>query len=286
MSAQISSLQIFFRRLLIVTWLAVSLLTPAWGTELPPLQMGVLPYLSTGRLFEKFLPLKDYLEAQLQRRIVLSTAPNFNTYVQRAAQGEYDIYFTAPHFALLAETDQGYRRLGRFTRELDGVIVVRRDSAVQRPEDLRRRTVITPPRLAIISMLGERLLQNHGLLPDKDYALQHTSSHDNAIFSVYRGTVDAALIGRALFEQSSPEVTRELRILSSTSTLPHLMAMAHPRLTPAEYRHLKRALLAFTRNGPGQKFFEASGLGDMGTITDADMNRLRPFLSMTRERLQ
>ena len=79
MSAQISSLQIFFRQLLIVTWLAMSLLTPAWGTELPPLQMGVLPYLSTGRLFEKFLPLKDNLETQLQRRIVLSTAPDFNT---------------------------------------------------------------------------------------------------------------------------------------------------------------------------------------------------------------
>ena len=285
MAVQISSQQIFCRRL-IVMWLAMPLLTLAWGAELPPLQMGVLPYLSTGRLFEKFLPLKDYLETQLQRRIVLSTAPDFNTYVQRAAQGEYDIYFTAPHFALLAETDQGYRRLGRFTRELDGVIVVRGDSAVQRPEDLRGRTVITPPRLAIISMLGERLLRDHGLLSGKDYALQHTTSHDNAILSVYHRTVDAALIGRALFEQSSPAVARELRILASTRTVPHIMVMAHPRLTPAEYGQLKRALLAFTHNGPGQKFFESSGLGDIGIITDADMNRLRPFLRMTRERLQ
>jgi hypothetical protein len=45
------------------------------------------------------------------------------------------------------------------------------------------------------------------------------------------------------------------------------------------------ALLAFTHDGPGRKFFEASGYGDMGPITDADMTRLRPFLKNLKERL-
>ncbi len=100
---------------------------PVFATEKPPLQMGLLPYLSGERLFEYFLPMKDYLEAQLQRRIVLSTAPDFKTYVQRAARGDYDIYQTAPHFALLAETEHGYQRVSRLTRELDGDVIVRRD---------------------------------------------------------------------------------------------------------------------------------------------------------------
>lgn len=255
-------------------------------TEARPLQMGVLPYLSSERLFQVFLPMKDYLEAQLKRRIVLSTAPDFKTYTQRAAHGDYDIYQTAPHFALLAETEQGYRRVSRLTRELDGDVIVRRDSPAQRVEDLRGRIVITPDALAITSLLGEQLLKEHGFTPGKDYRLERTTSHNNAIMTVYRREADAALTSAAVFEQLAPEIKRELRVLTKTSMVPHMMVMAHPRLSAAEYAQLKRALLAFTREGPGRQFFETTGYGDMGPITDADMARLRPFLRELKERLK
>lgn len=133
------------------------------AAESPPLQMGLLPYVSTDRLFQSFLPMKKYLEAQLGRRVILSTAPDFKTDAQRAARGDYDIYQTAPHFALLAETEHGYRRVSRLTREPDGAVIVRRNGPVRRIEDLRRRAVITPDALAITSLLGEQLLQEHGL---------------------------------------------------------------------------------------------------------------------------
>lgn len=271
---------------LLVSVLAVWLAPPACAAEPPPLQMGLLPYLSTEHLFERFLPMKDYLEAQLQRRIVMSTAPDFKTYVQRAARGDYDIYQTAPHFALLAETEHGYRRVSRLTRELDGDVIVRHDSPARSIEDLRGRIVITPDALAITSMLGEQLLKDHGLSPGRDYRLQRSSSHNNAIMTVYRRAADAALSSAAVFEQLAPEIKRELRVLSKTRTVPHMMVMAHPRLPPAEYERLKRALLAFTRDGPGRKFFEITGYSDMGPITDADMERLRPFLSELKARLK
>ncbi len=46
------------------------------------------------------------------------------------------------------------------------------------------------------------------------------------------------------------------------------------------------ALLAETRDGPGRKFFEANGYGNMGPIADPDMARLRPFLKDLKERLK
>ena len=271
-------------------WLAAGalaswLLAPAWAAQ-PPLQMGLLPYLSTERLFENFLPMKEYLETQLGRRIVLSTAPEFRTYVRRAARGDYDIYQTAPHFALLAETDQGYRRVSRLTRELDGDIVVRLDSALRRPEDLRGRTVITPDALAITSMLGEELLRQRGLKPGEDYRLLRTVSHNNAIMTVLRAEADAALTSAAVYERFAPELKRELRLLAKTRAVPHMMVMAHRRLSEADYRRLKAALLGFTRDGPGRGFFEKTGYGDMGPISDADMARLRPFLHELREQLK
>ncbi len=256
------------------------------AAEPPPLQMGVLPYLSSERLFEYFLPMKEYLEGRMKRRIVLVTAPDFKTYVRRAARGDYDIYQTAPHFALLAEVEHGYRRASRLTRDLDGDVIVRRADPARRVEDLRGRTVITPDALAITSMLGERLLKEHGLLPGRDYRLLRASSHNNAILTVHRGGADAALSSAAVFEQLAPEVRRELRVLVKTRQVPHMMVMTHPRLAAADHQRLKQALLAFTRNGPGEKFFQTTGYGDMGPITDADMARLRPYLQDLKDRLQ
>lgn len=263
----------------------VALPAPLFATP-PPLQMGLLPYLSGERLFEYFLPMKDYLEAKLKRRIVLSTAPDFKTYVQRAARGEYDIYQTAPHFALLAEAEHGYRRVGKLTRELDGDVIVALNSPIQRVEDLRGRVVITPDALAITSMLGEHLLKDHGLNPGRDYRLMRANSHNNAIMTVHHGGADAALTSAAVFEQLTPEIKRELRILAKTRKVPHMMVMAHKRIPEKEYQRLKTALLAFTRNGPGQKFFEITGYGDIGPITDADMARLKPFLIDLKDRLK
>lgn len=252
----------------------------------PPLQMGLLPYLSGERLFEYFLPMKDYLEVKLKRRIILSTAPDFITYVQRAARGEYDIYQTAPHFALLAEVEHGYRRVGKLTRELDGDVVVGLNSPVKRVEDLRGRIVITPDALAITSMLGEHLLKDHGLNPGRDYRLVRANSHNNAILTVHHGDADAALTSAAVFEQLAPETKHQLRVLAKTRKVPHMMVMAHRRIPPAEYQRLKTALLAFTRNGPGQKFFKITGYSDIGPITDADMERVQPFLTDLKDRLK
>lgn len=261
-------------------------MTPVVAAEPQPLQMGVLPYLSSERLFEYFLPMKDYLEAQLGRRIVMSTAPDFKTYVQRAARGDYDIYQTAPHFALLAEVEQGYRRVSRLKRDLYGDVIVRRDSPVQHIADLRGRIVITPDALAITSMLGEQLLKDHGLNPEGNYQLVRSTSHNNAILTVYRGGADAAFSVGEVLEKLAPDVRRDMRILAKTRAVPHMMIMAHSRLSAGDYARLKQVLLKFTAEGAGRTFFETTGYGDMDQITDADMDRLRPFLKVLMERLK
>lgn len=251
----------------------------------PPLQMGVLPYLSSERLFKNYLPMKQYLEARLGRRVIMSTAPNFKTYIQRAARGDYDIYHTAPHFALLAESEQGYRRLARFGRELSGNVVVRKRGRIQQIQDLRGGVVISPDSLAVTSMLGEQLLEDNGLVAQRDYRLLRSNSHNNALWTVYRGQADAAFTSQAVFESLRPDIRHELRVLSATREVPHMMLMANPRLSEEEYALLKTVLLAFASSGPGEKFLASTGYRDIAPITDADMARLQPFLYNLMARL-
>lgn len=254
--------------------------------ELPPLTMGVLPYLSTERLFQYFTPMKTYLEAQLKRRIIMNTAPDFRTYVQRAARHEYDIYETAPHFALLAEVDSGYRRVARMARGLDAGVFVRREDPAKRVEELRGRRVASPDRLAMTSVLGEQLLRDHGLEAGRDYTLQEAVSHNNALMRVVQNDADAALTSAAVLEHLPPPVRSQLRLLAPAAPMPQMMVMASPKLSEKDYQELSRALLSFTHNGPGKEFFDLTGYLDIAPITQQDMDQIKPFLGALRKGLQ
>ena len=133
-----------------------------------PLRVGMLPSLSLQKLFERFSPLRTYLEKTLNRPVILLTASDYQTYIKRASEYEYDLYFTAPHMAALAEADSGYRRVALLTRDLSGYLIVCKDGPVKSIKDLKGRTISAPETLAIITMMGEALLQENNLIPGKD----------------------------------------------------------------------------------------------------------------------
>lgn len=248
------------------------------AATLRPLQFGVFPYVSTRKLFTSFIPLKKYLEKTLGRPVRMSTAPDFTTYIERARQRTYDLYFAAPHFAAQAEAEFGYRRVSRLMRELDGSIIVARAGSIQSVADLRGSTVLTPDKLAIITFLGEQWLLDNGLLSGIDVAINHSASHNTAILAVVRGDADAAIIATQVFESMPAEISSQLRILANTKKVPNAMFMASPNLSDDEFQQLRKAVLAYTAKGAGKAFFNVMGYGDMGLIRDQDMLRVEPFV--------
>lgn len=251
-----------------------------------PLRVGLLPFLSTAKLLEDFSPIKSYLEIRLQRPIILETAPNFQSYVDRAGQYQYDLYLTAPHIAALVERDFHYRRISRLTRELDGSIVVRKDGPIKSIEDLKNHIFATPAATAITTMLGEQLLRQHHLYDGKNVTIEYTPSHNNAILAVASGKADAAVTSAAVFEKMPPAIKDKLMVLTNTEQVPHMMFMASPKLSKADYADLRQAMLEFTASGAGKDFFDKSGYGDMGKIRDTDMRKLSPYVELLRQRLK
>ena len=273
------------KRLLLLGLLFAMVAQADPGPTAKPLRVGLLPYLSTQRLLDSYAPLRDYLETALHRPVILITAPSFDVYVNRAGQYEYDLYLTAPHFAALAESQSGYKRVSRLLRELDGSLIVARGGPVKTIADLKGRVVATPDRLAIITMLGEALLQDNQLIPGKDVTVQYTPSHNNAIVAVASGQADAAVASGAVFDTMAPDVKDKLEILTHTGKVPHMMFMASPKIPDPDYQALRQAMLKFNAAGAGKVFFEKSGYGDMGEIGDAQMRQLRPYISILQQRI-
>lgn len=278
------------RTFLFLTLAMLCIAPPAFAERIvsdkQSLQFGMLPYLSTHKLIKVMKPMKQHLESALKREVVLVTAPDFKTYIQRTLAGEYDIYHTAPHFAALAESENQHHRLGGFSRILDGTIIVNNKHNISSIDELRNKTLATPDKLAIISMLGESLMKSNGLVPGKTITIRDFGSHNGAILSVANGKSTAAVASAAVFEKMPEHVKSRLTMLTKTSKVPHAMIMARDGLPKHLIAQLRNAILDFTADGPGKLYFETTGQGNMQKITDEHMNTLRPYVDLLKKRIQ
>lgn len=252
----------------------------AWAAQTTaPLEIAILPYLSTRAVLSTYAPMQQYLERRLQRPVLLITAPDMQTFIKRTQQGMYGYLITAPHFARYAQLEAGYRPFLRVERKLYGTLVVSKNSDIHSIDDLRGKVVATPDKLAIISMLGIELLRNHGLHPGKDVEVRATTSHNSAVLSVQRGWAAAAVTSATALKQMPDELRNSVRELATTARVPHLMYLARGDIPAAEVDRFAAILQEFVENSPeGKTFIANTGYGGLRKPTTEELKRLDPYV--------
>lgn len=251
-----------------------------------PLRLGLLPYLSSQKLIATYAPLANFLEQRLGRKILLVTAPDFASYFRRSTQGRYDIYFTAPHFAAYAEMNYQHRRLVRPKRNLRGTFVVPVGSEISQIEDMRGKTLATPDNLAVLTIVAENMLQEHGLVPGHSVFIHYAASHNNAIATVLEGRSDAAIALSAFYDRLDEARQARVKVVSMTPAIPHAMFMALPAMQPELYRLILAAMLDFSKSEEGRVFFDVTAFINFVEISDTDMSQMKPFAQKIDERVR
>ena len=251
------------------------------------IELGLLPYVSASRLIKTFLPLKRYLEKVTSYEVTFVTAPTFEKFVGRTNNNQYDIVFTAPHFALFAEKTSDYKRLARFSRELAACVFVDKNSAIGSLSELKGLTVSTPNFLAIVSVLGEVMLKEAGLSPLKDVAFIRTRSHNNVIISVANKMSEAGIVASTVYEQfiSKARNRNKFRLLGCSESVPTAMFLANSSLSKKENTMFKKALLEFPESSEGKLFFKNTPFKGMKLINDGDMKELERYVGELKAKL-
>lgn len=252
----------------------------------PPLVFGVFPYLTARQAVTHYRPLADALEKHLHRRIVIYSARDFGTFIERTARGEYDILLTAPHLAWLARQDAGYQPLLKYAQPTRGLLVVRADSALRAPGDLRGRTVARANPLAVTALAVQAELAAHGLRHDIDYRLADAGTHNNAVMQVIQHRADAAALGLHPYLLLAPELREKLRVMLESPSVSSLMYLTHPRLRDAETQAIRKALLDFAESAEGRAFMEHGRYGGFAAVDGSELRAFRPYALQVQERLR
>ena len=243
-----------------------------------PLVLGVLPFVSHVKLFKRYAHLRDYLGERLGRQVVLESARDYPTFLQRSHERRYDILITAPHFAL-SELDDGHMlALAVFRRPLAAVFMVREDSPLTSLRQLQGGTVATPPATAIITLAGKHHLASLGLEGDKAPRYQTFPSHNAAYHAVLGGEADAAMISpnflKLIERQKLP-----LRVLGRSPGFPSMGVLASPKLPASLRQRIAGILERMDRQPEGRAVLQVMNYIGFRRAGRETFEPLRPYLA-------
>lgn len=276
------------RLILITSCLALLLPAPALAQEKPaakPLTLGLMPYLSTRSLLGIYQPIANRLEQELKQPVHMLTAPDFDTFVKRVVDGDYDLVLLAPHYARLAVRDYGYTPLLLHKAPIRGVLVTAKAKPLTSLNELHGQSIAVVDRSAVMAIGGALLLAEAGLQENTDYHFVESVSHSSALHSTVAGKTRAAIVSHATLILAPQDLQREASIARELPPIPGMFYIGHSRLPAHRQAEIKQALLGFERTAEGQTFFEKTSHAGFREPTRDDAELLDRMLPETRRLL-
>lgn len=245
----------------------------AQGAE--ALRVGLLPTWSTRTLLTNYQPLRDYLERQLGRPVVMHTAADFRAFHRETESGAYDLVLTASHLARLAQTEQQMQPLATYRAVNRAVVIMARARPVRSVAELRGQRLAVFDPLALLVLQGLHWLEGQGLKPERDFRMVDARSHNSVAHAVASGEALLGITAPAGM-RGWPEVVREkLEVFTELPPMPALVWVAHPRLG-REAERIKTLLLGFPDSPEGREFLARTGYEGLREIGAAELRALDP----------
>ncbi|MFZ5774368.1 MAG: phosphate/phosphite/phosphonate ABC transporter substrate-binding protein [Thermodesulfobacteriota bacterium] len=286
-------MQTFIKRLLPTLAFLLAVCPPlhaASATE--SLTLGVFPYLSANQMVEQLTPLVKRMEEALGKKVIMVSAPDFMSYVQRTAKGEYDLVLTAPHMGRLAQKRDGWQLVAMSGQQTATVILVRKDSGIQKIEDLKGKKMAVGNWRSVTYLLAEEALAKEGISlgKGKDVDVVETATFSNVVQSVFLREVEAGATPTLLWDKwvnVNEEQHRQLREIfrAKPPNPPSFLVMMPPATDQATILRLRNSLLSFGQTQEGKDFLQKSQFESFLPPDEKAMERCDPFIHvLTGER--
>ncbi len=241
--------------------------------EEPAFSFGIVPQQSASKLARLWGPLLQRLGQDSDLKLRFATAPDIPTFEQRLAAGEYDFAYMNPYHYTVFHQTTGYQALARARdKRIRGIMVVRKDSAIDQLADLDGSTLAFPAPAAFAASI---LTRAHLTASDIDFQPKYVSSHDSVYRTVAKGIYPAGGGVIRTLNNVAPEIREQLRVLwTSRGYTPHAIA-THPRVDSNAAQRLRRALVRMDRKAEGATLLRDIRIKGFETARDGDWDDVR-----------
>lgn len=274
----------YWHKLILLFLLTLLAIPASWAAD--PLKLGIFPRRNAAITDTMFQPLAEYLSQHLERKVILMTSRDFKSFWEGVEEKRYDIVHLNQYQYVKAHQAFGYEVIAQnheFGRDtLAGVLYVRKDSGIERVEQLRGRKILFGGgRSAFVSYIAiAKLLQDAGL-KEGDYEAAFARNPPNAIIAAYLQQADAGAagdIGIRLPIVKKQIDTSELAVLASSEQLPHIPWAVSSEVDESLKQRISGVLLELNDSEQGRAILSSAKLTGISEANDSDYEIAREMI--------
>ena len=166
--------------------------------------------------------------------------------------------------------------------DFKGIFIVRKDSNIKRPSDLKGKAVSYPSPTALAAcIMPQYFLHTHGINVNSDIDNRYVGSQESSIINVYAKKTAAGATWpppwRA-FQKAYPEEAAELRVVWETPPLINNSVMIRNDIPVALREQVLKLLAGLHESAEGKAILEGMGTSRFIPATDRGYDLVRSYV--------
>jgi phosphonate transport system substrate-binding protein len=245
------------------------------------LVLGVFPRFSASETTTRYTPLAEYLRERLNRKIILVTSKDFQSFWRGIEERRYDIVqYNQYHYIRSSKSYQVIAHNKEFGKStIAGALYVRKDSGITSVAQLRGRTVLFGGgEDAMISYIAPVYMIMQAGLKKEEFTSQFAINPLNSVIGVYRRQADAAGSGDIVIGQPAVKSAinpDELTALAVSEQLLHLPWAVKRTMSAPLRETIQSSLVDLENTETGRAVLKATLLTGIGRAEDKDYDPCR-----------
>lgn len=243
------------------------------------LKVALLPDENASELIKRNQPLKDYLEAQLGKKVQLIVTTDYSSMIEAMRFGRIDLGYFGPLSYVLAKTKSDIEPFAAMVTggkpTYRSVVIANANSGIVSFADIKGKKMAYGDRASTSShLIPKTILAEHGVIADQDYEQHFVGTHDAVAVNVANGNADAGGLSEVIWNHV---VERKLvdpakvKVLGYSKEYPQYPWAMRSNLNPQLKDRIKNAFLDL-KDPVVLKNFKAEGFA---AITDQDYDVIR-----------
>ncbi len=222
-------------------------------------RLAIHPLHNPRKLTEAYQPLIDYLNKNItDANFELEASRNYQVYEVKFRDRKPELLLPNP-WQTLEAIKAGYSVIAMAgdAQDFKGIFIVRKDSGIEIPADLKGKVVSYPSHTALAAcIMPQRYLHDYGLNVRYDIKNSYVGSQESSIMNVLLGESSAGATWPPpwrLFQKDHPREAEQLKVLWETPSLMNNSVMVRDDFPDAVKQQLSKLLYRMHEKEEGRK---------------------------------
>jgi phosphonate transport system substrate-binding protein len=253
--------------------------------DVPVYRFAIHPLHNPQKLSEAYQPLVDHLNRRIPGvRIELEASRDYQVYEQKFRDREPAFLLPNPWQTLQA-IKVGYRVIAMAgdAKDFRGAFIVRRDSGIKTPADLRGKMVSYPSHTALAAaVMPQYYLHTHGIDINRDIRNVYVGSQESSIMNAYLGKSAAGATWPPpwrLFQRDHPAEAAQLELIWETPPLLNNSVMVRDDVPETVREQVRTALVELAQTPDGMAILGAMETARFHPADDASYDAVRDYIA-------